>query len=207
MGLISVGILYPYRHRIIIKLRQYYRNKDARTESGICPGCAILFTDNVATHKKAYATGEGITPQKNDAGLIKLLKQNKLLELESNQHYIIRPMHHAKPYILPKGKKFINALVALYAQKCLQQGLAYIPFTITSVTRTIASVQKLQKSNGNAIKNSAHLKGKTFDVSYRAFNRNHQQNKLFILALQDLRKQKKCYVKYEKNGCLHITVN
>lgn len=59
----------------------------------------------------------------------------------------------------------------------------------------------------NSIKNSAHLHGKTFDVSYAAFTSNSRQLGLFIETISLLRRQNKCYVKFERNGCLHITVN
>jgi hypothetical protein len=62
------------------------------------------------------------------------------------------------------------------------------------------------KSNANAIENSAHLKGKTFDISYRAFAGNRKQSGAFIEVLRELRAEGKCYVKYERNGCLHVTV-
>ena len=205
LGIISAGILYYNRHKIINKLKVYYRTY-LSTNSANCPCCPNLFTDNVATHEKAYTSGEGITPQKNDAGLLKLLKQKKLIEIRSNKYYIIRKMDYAKPYILPKGKKFIDALATLYAEKCSQERIEYIPFTITSITRTIDSVNELTNSNPNGIKNSAHLKGKTFDVSYTAFKEKSKQKSLFIKSLKEMRSKKRCYVKFERNGCLHITV-
>lgn len=63
------------------------------------------------------------------------------------------------------------------------------------------------KNNKNSIPESAHLKGKTSDVSYHAFGKNKKQSNAFVEALTELRNQKKCYVKFERNGCLHITVN
>ncbi len=52
----------------------------------------------------------------------------------------------------------------------------------------------------------AHLRGKTFDISYRAFNNNPKQTQAFIEVLKEFRIQNRCFVKFEKNGCLHITV-
>jgi hypothetical protein len=65
----------------------------------------------------------------------------------------------------------------------------------------------LGKENENSIENSPHLRGKTFDMSWRAFGENEAQLKLFTSALLELKNQKKCFVKFERNGCLHITVN
>ena len=66
--------------------------------------------------------------------------------------------------------------------------------------------------NVNASANSAHVYGTTFDVAYARYKgaEKEETDKLkSVLAevLQDLRKQKKCYVRYEfKQGCFHITV-
>ena len=84
---------------------------------------------------------------------------------------------------------------------------------VTSVLRTGSSVKKLRRSNGNASANSAHVYGTTFDVAYTRFKKDGRKDapeeKLkSVLAdvLQDLRLQKKCYVRYEfKQGCFHIT--
>ena len=84
---------------------------------------------------------------------------------------------------------------------------------MTSVFRTGSSVKKLRKSNGNASANSAHVYGTTFDVAYARFKKDGRKEapkeKLkSVLAdvLQDLRLQKKCYVRYEfKQGCFHVT--
>jgi len=63
----------------------------------------------------------------------------------------------------------------------------------------------------NASANSAHVYGTTFDVAYARYKgaEKEETDKLkSVLAevLQDLRKQKKCYVRYEfKQGCFHIT--
>ena len=83
---------------------------------------------------------------------------------------------------------------------------------LTSVLRTTGNVKKLRKKNVNASANSAHVYGTTFDVAYARYKgaEKEETDKLkSVLAevLQDLRKQKKCYVRYEfKQGCFHITV-
>ena len=89
----------------------------------------------------------------------------------------------------------------------MSNNLDYIPLTITSLTRTKESVNRLIQNNQNAIEESAHLKGKTFDISYKAFGSNTKQFGLFADILNEERKKELCFVKYESNGCLHITVN
>ncbi|WP_418264191.1 DUF5715 family protein [Flavobacterium faecale] len=197
-------ILYPYRKRIKQKIKALI-GYTYQGGTGSCPDCPLLFTDNVATHEKALKN-EGILPQETFKGIERLLSEGKLVKLKSNELYVVRKAKFSRPYLLPKGKDFINALAVKYANQCKAEKIQYIPFTISSVTRSLESVEGLKKGNGNAIKNSAHLKGKTFDISYRAFNKNKKQTKAFIKVLSILRKENSCFVKYEQNGCLHITV-
>jgi hypothetical protein len=203
---VCLVIAYPYRRTIKHKLKEIlgYPYKDSFRGSGNCLGCSEVFTDNVKSHALAYAN-EGIEPQPNDKAIDKLFKSTTLLEIKTDSLYIVRKLQYSKPYILPKGLVFINELAKLYYFKCKSDSVKYIPFTISSVTRSMESVEKLMNNNSNSIENSAHLKGKTFDISYRAFNDNKSQINLFIEALKELRKENKCYVKFEQNGCLHIT--
>ena len=100
-----------------------------------------------------------------------------------------------------------------YPVEAQKKGLPSHSIIVTSVLRTGSSVKKLRKSNGNASANSAHVYGTTFDVAYARFKKDGRKEapkeKLkSVLAdvLQDLRLQKKCYVRYEfKQGCFHIT--
>ena len=78
---------------------------------------------------------------------------------------------------------------------------------INSLTKEEEKPKKTVKKKAAKSKIYAHLKGKTFDISYRAFSKNRKQLKKFIQALDTLHNMKKCYVKFERNGCLHITAN
>jgi hypothetical protein len=203
-----VFIAYPYRGRIKNKIKAimgYSHSRYGGGGSGNCPNCSAIFTDNVETHAMAYLK-DGIRPQKDDADLDELSKTSKLVKLKTDSLFIIRKTRFSRPYITPKGFTFIQDLSKQYYKKCASDTIKYIPFTISSLTRSIESVEELMDNNANAIKNSAHLRGKTFDISYRAFNTNSKQTKVFIEILEELRKQNRCYVKFERNGCLHITV-
>jgi hypothetical protein len=207
LSLALVVIAYPYRRKIKNKFKALlgYSSRTSPSGSGNCSGCSTIFTDNVYRHELAYFN-KGINPQKKDQDLDNLLQSGNLIQLETNSFYTIKKAHHSRPYVLSTAQLFIQDLSKKYSKKCSSDSLKYIPFTISSVTRSHESVQKLMNNNNNAIKNSAHLKGKTFDVSYRAFNKNKKQSKAFIEALKELRAQKRCFVKFERNGCLHITV-
>ena len=205
-GSVFLIIAYPYRHRIVNKFAALWNGRfGAGRGSGACRNCAFIFTDNVKKHQKAYLQ-DGINIQKDDSDLEKLFQKGKLHKVESNSLYEVDGLTHSQPFILPKGQRFITKLAGSYYERCIRDSLDYIPFKITSLTRSRGSVEKLMRSNRNAIENSAHLKGKTFDISYRAFNGNRKQSAVFMEVLQDLRKDGKCFVKYERNGCLHVTV-
>ena len=86
---------------------------------------------------------------------------------------------------------------------------------VTSVLRTDADVKSLSKRNVNASERSVHCYGTTFDISYKRFvkvDKNSADARdvdlIAVLAevLRDLKKNGKCYVKYEvKQACFHIT--
>jgi hypothetical protein len=202
-------IAYPYRRRIKGKIKHLLAyvvaSGPSTAVSGSCPSCPQLFYDNVLTHKLAYLN-DGIAPQNNDSDLDNLSQSGTLQKIETTDLFIVRKAQFSRPYILPKVQVFIQDLSKNYYNRCLAGSIKYVPFTISSVTRSTASINKLLTTNGNAIKNSAHLRGKTFDISYRAFNNNKKQTKAFIAVLNELKKQSRCYVKFERNGCLHITV-
>ena len=174
--------------------------------SAKCQNCNVLFTDGIATHELAYKKGK-IVEQETDAGLLNLEQKKVLKGIQSNDFYYVRNLKHSQPLLLPKAVDFLNKLSILYQKKCSENQQYYVPFVITSATRSKKSIKNLQHKNSNAIENSPHLRGKTFDISYTAFTINENQLKLFITALSELKHQNECFVKYERNGCLHITVN
>jgi len=171
-----------------------------------CSNCSQLFPDGTSTHELAYR-GEGILPKQTLTALRKLERTGKLVRVQDKDYYYTATMNYSAPLLLPKAAGFLDLLGQRYAQKCADRSLSYVPFKITSMTRSIESVQALQQENKVAIKRSPHLKGKTMDISYTAFSGQQAQLHAFISALSELRQEKKCFVKYEEStGCLHITV-
>ena len=171
-----------------------------------CKRCNGLFPDGVATHERAYYN-EGITPRKTLAELEQLQRTGKLVRIKDGEKYYLDAMQHSAPLLLPKAAEFIDVLAQRYEAECKKRGLTYHSFKITSMTRSIESVDDLKKENTVAIKNSAHLKGKTLDISYTDFAGHQAELDAFVTALSDLRKENKCFVKYEEStGCVHITV-
>jgi len=199
----------PYHQFIknkLVLLIGIMMNGGRRINNTNCKDCDVLFKDGINAHEKAYKN-EGIKPQKTDKGLIQLGKKNVLKEIESNELFIVQEFTHSQPLLLPKAIDFIDKLSNLYQQKCIEKNIDYVPYEITSGTRSRESVKRLREESSVAIENSPHLRGKTFDMSWGAFGGNEAQFKLFKSALLELKNQNKCFVKFERNGCLHITVN
>lgn len=201
--MLIIGLKYPKKLKQIVKRVihwEYFTNQDST-----CEQCDILFQDGVLEQEKAYH-GEGIKPKNSFVAIHKLIDKHILAEIETCEDYIVEPMDASVPCLLPKGVKFLKRLSQDYRALCEQKHLEYIPFRITSATRTTESVKKLQKNNGNAIENSAHLRGKTLDISYLTHKNHVEQKRLFIEALAALKQEGLCYVKHEVNmKCLHIT--
>jgi hypothetical protein len=198
--LLIVGIKYHKQIKRVIAYWVIYRNQDST-----CKQCGVLFQDGLSAHESAYQY-EGIKPKNDFDDLEKLVEKHRLIELETNENYIIEPMDASLPVLLPKGIAFINRLAQDYRTLCDRENIEYIPFRITSATRTQKSIKELRKQNGNAIENSTHLKGKTIDITYITHKKHVKQKELFLQALAKLKDQDLCYVKFEvQKKCLHIT--
>jgi hypothetical protein len=200
------NVYYNFQCQVLNNRLTRFLNISIAKPNEWCPKCEFNFTDNVSQHKKAYYL-EGIQPQKNNQRLNRLYTKGVLKKLESNNYFYIRDLNYSYPYLLPEAQKFIFNLCKMYSDSCANNHLDYVPITITSITRTIESVERLKMNNRNAISESAHLRGKTFDISYTAFGCNTKQFKMLSDILVQCRRENQCFVKYETNGCLHITVN
>lgn len=206
--IIMLFIGYHYRHFIkgLIKGKIDNTSSHKKSNNERCPNCETIFIDNVKKQEEAYRT-EGVIPQNNEQGLRKLLRTGKIKKVKSNSFYSIAKLNNSSPYLMNKAIVFLDKLSHEYEKKCNQKAISLVPFTISSLIRTKKDVVRLKKNNKNAIENSPHLRGKTFDVNYDLLSQNKTQLKCFIAALSSLRKKNLCFVKFEKNGCLHISVN
>jgi hypothetical protein len=203
--LIVLILLFLLRRPIMRKWHDLFGNNKGQMDSS-CPKCGQLFTDGVAVQNQAYLRSE-IQPQENFDDLYLLEEKGMLKEVKSGEDFTIDDLDFSVPLLDPKAIRFLDVLSERYRNECLQSNLNYAPFSISSLTRSIESSRKLQEKNGNAIENSGHLRGKTFDISYITPKKESAQKKLFIKTLSALRREGHCYVKYEMNQkCLHITV-
>lgn len=145
--------------------------------------------------------------------------KKQLIHIQNNSSYTVDSLTHSIPYLVPVASKLLTSIGNNFRDSLTAKGLNPYQVVVTSVLRTQHDVQRLRKRNINASENSAHFYGTTFDVSWKRFRKvedatgrplqNVSSDTLkLVLAevLRDLRKEERCYIKYElKQGCFHIT--
>ena len=143
--------------------------------------------------------------------------RHQLVEIKTNDNYIVDSLTHSVPYLIPAAAHELEAIGAEWADILARNGLPHYQFYVTSVLRTEEDIQYLQKSgNINSVTQSCHCYGTTFDLAYMRYNKvshtrtyMHEDNLKLVLGQVLLNHQRagKIYVKYEwKQSCFHITV-
>ncbi len=168
------------------------------------------FNDLNDRHMRA-ARKWGIEPVGSVEELRRL--KGRVEEVKSCRLYAVDKLTHSHPFLVPRAGSLLRKIGQNFRDSLAAKGLPAYRIIVTSVLRTDRSVKKLRKRNLNASANSAHRFATTFDIAYARFEkaafRKAETDKLkSVLAevLRDLRKEKKCYVRYEyKQGCFHIT--
>ena len=151
-------------------------------------------------------------PLKNRDSLCTVPTQ-QLVKVHSCHLYKVARLTHSMSFLTPKAKEELDAIAIDFQQKVKQHGLPRCRLLITSLLRTQEDVERLKESNPNAVSNSAHLYGTTFDISWSAFQtisrRSLGADYIILLSetLKEHRDKKKVFVKYEtRQRCFHITV-
>lgn len=171
----------------------------------------LVYNDS---NKYQYAAGEriGITPIRSLAEAY--FVNRPLVQINSGQYYTIQPLTHSIPYLVPEAAKLLETIGKNFQDSLKSKNLGNHKFYVTSLLRSAQSVKSLRRVNRNATDSSTHQLGTTFDLAYSSFEfvggqkRTSDVELKFVLAevLRDLKKQKKCMVKYEKKTpCFHIT--
>lgn len=122
---------------------------------------------------------------------------------------------HSVPYMVPEAKRLIEDIGSEWSRRLRQKGLPPMEFRVTSLLRTKASVKKLRRVNRNAVEQSTHQYGTTFDITYSSFMQpgsdtiftdDPRYKAVMAEILYDMRAADRCMVKYErKSPCFHIT--
>ena len=177
-----------------------------------CVRCADVFDDGVEKHRMVTRNSALKAPLGSQKHIRRYVSDSQLAPLKSGNGYMVDKMNFSYPYLTVKAVDFVEQLGQAYREACRMKGIPYRPFIITSALRTSESVSRLTKVNGNAIRESAHLYGTTFDISWIRFGSKQvpsQRNlDALVSVLAELRGAGACFVKYEKQqACFHITVN
>jgi hypothetical protein len=161
----------------------------------------------------------GVPPVKNRAEAEKL--KNKLVKLEATDTYIIDSLTSSIPYLIPSAKELLDDIGSAFRDSLAAKGLNPYKLVVSSVLRTEEDVAKLSKNNINAIENSTHCYGTTFDLAYWRYEKIPELRgrpyedvppeylrATLSQVLKDLHDQgNRCFVKYERQqNCFHITV-
>ena len=200
---LCLAMLFPYKNKSVkIKELNY----------------ASLFNDQNGVQLKAAARFGIKQPLKNRDAADDV--KDGLVRIRSNSHYSIAKLTHSIPYLTDGAAELLDMIGKNFLDSLESKGLNPNKIIVTSVLRTQEDIKKLQKSgNPNAVNNSAHCYATTFDIAYAYYDKIWFKNfrfcesvepvtlkKVLGEVLRDLRRQKKCYVKYEvKQRCFHIT--
>jgi hypothetical protein len=170
-------------------------------------------SDNVTDYlEESFQNGTGKFLDRT-RDIRKYVLKGKLVLIEPNEYYVMDTMYYSYPYLTPKTKQLIDTIGERFQRKLENTTLQCTKFTLTSMLRTTGSIKRLRKRNKNSIKNSAHLHGTTFDLSYTQFFGERAYSRVEISYLADLlaetiyelRKEKRCWAKHEIwQTCLHV---
>lgn len=161
----------------------------------------------------------GVSPVANRAEAEQ--RKSELLYVGANPYYEIDPrMNRSIPYLVPRASRLLEHISRRFLDSLAVKQIPLHKIIVTSVLRTEEDVARLTRYNHNALDQSCHRYGTTFDISYNRFHtvcppseeerravRNDSLKFVLSEVLRDIREDGLCYIKYEvKQGCFHITV-
>lgn len=157
-----------------------------------------VFTDNQA-RQWSTAKACGIKPT-DESGIQSAIAKGDLMKIDDCNLYYLSQVTY--PYLTPTAQDLLAQIGVMYQAN---MNGSHSRLRVTSCLRTEEHIRQLRARNGNAVENSCHLYGTTFDISYKYLN--DKQRQALARALESLRRAGYCYVKYEINQpCFHITV-
>lgn len=161
------------------------------------------------------AVAVGIKPVGSSEELERLQAAGKIEKVGTCEYYKVDSLTHSHPYLVPEAKGLLDTIGRMFNDSLRSRGGGNYRIIVTSLLRLRNDIKRLRRYNVNAVENSAHSYGTTFDITYRRYDRtdgqyvisDRQLRLLLSEILRNLKKQGACYVKYEmKQGCYHITV-
>jgi hypothetical protein len=162
----------------------------------------------------AAAKLRGISPSSSGRELKRKISDGDLVKVRSNRLYIVDKLRFSHPAVTPESKVLLEEIGRRFREKTSGNGLVGARFYITSMTREKANLKMLSRYNSNTSRNSPHLYGNAFDISYKRFS----ARKMFLTncdtgfmkealaeVISQLRDEKRCWATYERNqNCFHV---
>ena len=140
-------------------------------------------------------------------------RKRELVYVGESPYFHVDRLYSSIPYLVPRAALLLQDIGQAFFDSLYVKGVPLNQLIVTSILRSMDDVAKLQRHNGNATTNSCHLYGTTFDICYNRYHpvgryvRDDTLKWVLCEVLRDIRRQERCYVKYEvKQGCFHITV-
>ena len=176
---------------------------------------------SVPSYKDAFPDGQdvqivaaekwGVRPVRNREDAEK--RKKELVYVAASPYFHVDKLNSSIPYLVPRAAVLLQDIGQAFYDSLYMKGVPLNQLIVTSVMRSMDDVAKLQRHNQNATERSCHLFGTTFDICYNRYHpvvqpvRDDTLKWVLSEVLRDMRKQERCYVKYEvKQGCFHITV-
>lgn len=160
-----------------------------------------------------HSAEHGIEPLQFIRDIDPAVARGELVAILPNELYVLDTMKYSFPFAVPETKAFIDTIATRFRAKLVNTDLYGARLLVTSVLRTKSSVARLVRHNRNAIRNSAHLHGTTFDISYATYDftrpiteaEAEYLKEVLALTLFELRAEKRCWVTYEIfQTCFHV---
>lgn len=172
---------------------------------------ARQFNDLQDSHLEV-ATRVGIKPIESLHDI--WMERTPVVRIHTCDDFVLDDLTHSHPYLTAGAAELLHDLGRRFNDSLAVRGGGNYHIKLTSALRTEESVKRLSRRNINAVKQSTHLFGTTFDISYAKFpcdsvtvpRTDGDLKNLLAEILLDLRDEGRCLVKYErKQGCFHIT--
>lgn len=138
-----------------------------------------------------------------------------LVKIENNPDFAVEELTHSYPFLVPEAASLLHEIGANFCKELEARGGGKYKIIVTSALRTPDTVKRLKRVNRNAVEQSTHQYGTTFDITYNRFSTSDGRETVasedfkLLLAevIEQLRSQGRCLIKYEiKSPCFHITV-
>ncbi len=182
--------------------------------------CSCFFPNEFSSQLNDYLSSyiyksekTGVWPSLNVAGLRKKARRGNLVFVPQQKHFTQDTFYYSYALLTPETSVLMDSICTDFNSRIKGSSVQQAKLIVTSMTRTISSVNRLLKRNRSAVKKSAHLNGNAFDFSFSrfAFHRSLTScEKMYLQetiaqVLFDWRKRKKCWVTFEKyQECLHV---